>query len=176
MGVSSNPTNTNLLQASKFLLTFDRLPFVSYFCTKVNLPGIQFGEATQQMPFIDAPIPGDKMIYEVLEIEFIIDEPFYTWSTIQDWIKGMAFPENFQQYANLNLQQKLQMRGTKPQYSDAILTILSNKNNPIATVQFIDVFPISISSINFDTELSAKNIVTGKASFKFTNYDINRNV
>ena len=174
MGVSSNPTNTNLAQASKFLLTFARLPNMTYFCTKVNLPGIAFGEAVQQTPLIDAPIPGDKMVYEPLEIDFLIDEALLSWTTIQDWIRGMAFPENTDQYKNLNLQQQLQLRNQQPQYSDATLTILTNKNNPIVTVQFSQLFPVSINSIQFDTSVDASSILTGKAAFKFTNYDISR--
>jgi hypothetical protein len=174
MGVSSNPTNTNLAQASKFLLSFTRLPTMTYFCTKINLPGITFGEAVQQNPLIDAPIPGDKMVYDALEIDFLIDEALLSWTTIQDWIKGMAFPENTDQYKNLNLQQSLQLRNKQPQYSDATLTILTNKNNPIVTVQFSQLFPISINSLQFDTAVDASTILTGKAAFKFTNYDISR--
>jgi hypothetical protein len=174
MSLSLTPNNTNLAQASKFALAFDRLPFVTYFCTKANIPGINSGNATQQNPFIDRPVPGDKMIYEPLTITFLIDEPLYAWTTIQDWIKGITFPENFDQYKNLTLQQKLQQVGSTPQYSDATLTILTNKNNPIVEVRFIDVFPISVSSIEFDTSLPATNILTGTASFMFTNYDINR--
>jgi len=171
-----NPTNTNLAQPSKFLLSFDRLPFMTYFCTKVNIPGVSFGEAIQHTPFIDAPIPGDKMVYDPLEITFLIDEPLYSWTTIMDWIKGMAFPENFDQYKNLNLQQRLQLQnvGGKPQYSDALIGIYSNKNNPVLQIKFTDTFPIALSSIHFDTAQDAKNIITGTASFKFTNYDILR--
>jgi hypothetical protein len=179
MALSAQPTNQSLAQASKFLLSFDRLPQVSWFCTKVNIPGMSVGNATQVTPFVDAPIPGDKIQYEPLNITFLLDEPLLTWTTIQLWMFGYAFPDNFQQYANLSLQQKLQMANmtnTKPQYSDAILTIFSNKNNPIFQVKFTEVFPVSLSSIDWDTSLSAEFIMTGSASFKFTNYTIDRTI
>ena len=174
MGVSSNPANVNLAQASKFILAFDRLPYMQYFCTKVTLPGIQFGHAVQTTPFIDAPVPGDKMVYETFKISFLIDEPLYSFTTIQDWIRGMAFPETFDQYKNLSLQQRIQLRGATPQYSDATLTVLTNKNNPILTVQFSQAFPVTLGSLDFDTSLDASHIMTGDASFVFTNYDISR--
>ena len=174
MGVSSNPTNTNLAQASKFTLAFSRLTYMNYFCTKVNIPGITFGTATQQTPFIDAPVPGDKMIYDDLEITFLVDEPLWAWTTVQDWLRGMAFPDDFNEYKNLSLQQKIQLRGTKPQYSDASLIILTNKNNPILEVKFYDLFPVTLNSIHFDTAMSAENILTATAAFRFTNYEINR--
>jgi hypothetical protein len=179
--LSSSPTNQNLCQASKFLLSFDRLPQMTWFCQKVNLPGISMaGDITQVSPFIDAPIPGDKMIYEPLSVTFLLDEQLLSWTVINQWIKGVTFPDNFNQYKLLTLQQNLQLQqkitGAKPQYSDALLTVFSNKNNPIFNVSFSDVFPISLSSINFDVALSAEFIMTGTASFKFTNYSINRNI
>jgi hypothetical protein len=151
---------------------------MTWFCTQVNLPSITAGNALQQTPFIDAPVPGDKMVYGTLDVTFLLDEQLLSLTTIQDWMKGITFPEDFNQYANLGLQQLLQMQNManigKGQYSDAMLTILSNKNNPIFQVQFIDAFPVSISAVQFDTALSAENIMTGSASFKFTNYDITR--
>jgi len=176
MGISTNPTNTNLAQASKFLLSFERLPYLTYFCSKVNIPGINSGTATQQTPFIDRPVPGDKMIYTPLEITFLLDEPLWSWTTIQDWIKGITFPENFAQYKNLSNQQRiqLQVKNSTPQYSDATLTVFSNKNNPILTVNFTDVFPISISSIQFDTAQPATDVMKADATFRFTNFDISR--
>ena len=175
-GLGQNPTNTNLTQGSKFLLGFVRLPYMNYFCTKVNIPGLSAGEALQQTPFIDAPVPGDKMVYDPLEITFLIDEPLYAWTSIQDWIEGMTFPEDFDQYKNLSMQQRIRLTsiGAKPQYSDAQLTILSNKNNPILQVNFTDVFPIALSSIHYGTEMTAEQVITGTATFKFTNYDIIR--
>lgn len=152
---------------------------MSWFCSKVNLPGINMaGEPAQVTPFIDAPLPGDKMTYDPLTITFLIDEQMYSWTTIQDWIKGVTFPDNFNQYKNLNLQQQLQLQqkitGGKPQYSDAMLTVFSNKNNPVLSISFIDVFPISLSPVEFSVAESATDIITGTASFKFTNYNINR--
>ena len=41
------PTNTNVLQQNKFLLTFTRIPNVQYFCQVVALPGLTLGEALQ---------------------------------------------------------------------------------------------------------------------------------
>ncbi len=174
MSISSVPLNQNLSQPSKFILSFDRLPYLTFFCTRINIPGINFGTAVQQTPFIDAPVPGDKMVYDPLGITFLVDEQLWSWTTVFDWIRGVSFPENFDQYKNLTLQQKLKMRGNKPQYSDAMLTILSNKNNPILQIQFSDVFPIALSTIEYDVSLSALNVITSIATFNFTNYDIIR--
>ena len=176
MGIASNPQNQNLAQASKFVLNFDRLSDMMFFCTAVNLPGMNMGNAMQQTPFKDDPIPGDKIIYENLNIHFLIDEDLQSWTHIADWMKGVSFPDDFKQYQNLTLQQKLQINniGNKPQYSDAGLIIYNNKNNPKIIVKFTDVFPVSLSSIEYNSQISAESVLTGTASFLFKGYEINR--
>lgn len=175
MGILNNPTNTNLLQASKFVLNFDRLPHMAYFCTGINLPGVTTNHATQVNPFIDLPVPGDKMVYDNLNIEFLLDEELNGWEEIVKWIKGYSFPENFGQYKDLSMQQRIQMGNTdKPQYSDGSLIVYSNKNNPILQVNYKDLFPIAVSDVKFSTSQDATIVSNATATFKFANYSIVR--
>jgi hypothetical protein len=172
----ANPTDQNLLQASKFAMSFVRLPYVQFFVQAVNIPGISTTPAVQQTPFIDAPVPGEKMRYDSFRMTFLVDEPMWSWTSVNDWLKGVTFPDNFQQYKNLSMQQRLQVANKKPQYSDGILTILTNKNNPILTINFVDMFPTSLSSIEMSTKDDASIIITATAEFAFTNYNISRQV
>lgn len=172
------PTNTNFLQGAQFLLGFTRLPYMNYFCQAVNFPGVSVGEATQVNPLIDAPLPGDKLVYAPLTIKFIVDESMLSYTTILDWIKGYSFPENTDQYAQLTLQQRLQFArksiADQPQYSDAMLSVYSNKNNPVLQLKFAQAFPVSLSSIDFATSMSAEDPIICEAQFRYTNYTINR--
>ena len=174
MGISSNPTNQNLAQPSKFLLSFDRLPNLTFFCTKVNLPGVTLGEAVQNNPLVDVPVAGDKIVYDSFDVTFLIDEELLAWTTVLDWIKGLGFPETTDQYKNLPLQQKLQLGTNRPQYSDAIVTIYTNKNNPVLQMKFVDLFPTNVSGLQFDVSQSSHNVMTAMATFRFANYSILR--
>ena len=175
MSISTLPTNTNLAQASKFLLSFARLPNLTYFCTKVDVPGISVDSASQPTPGVTAPVPGNKFVYDPLNIRFLLDENLYAWTSILDWMKGYGFPENSDQYKNLNLQQRLQLADKdKMQYSDAILTYFTNKNNPVLQVKFYQIFPVSLTPINFDAAQSALEVLSATAMFKYTNYEIIR--
>jgi len=176
MGINTPPTDQNLAQGSKFALSFSRLPYIQFFIQSVNAPGISTTPAIQQTPFIDAPLPADKMVYDELEISCVLDEPMWSWTSVNDWLKGITFPETFDEYKNLSLQQRLQTNNTRPQYSDCLLTILTNKNNPILSLQFIDLFPVSLSGIVFDTRIPATTPLTFTARFAFTTYLINRQV
>ena len=135
------------------------------------------GEAVQQNPLIDVPVAGDKIVYDNLEVSFLVDEDLYAWTTIVDWMKGLGFPETSDQYKNLPLQQRIQLGATAAnggQYSDAMITVYTNKNNPILQVKFVDLFPINIGSLNFSTAESAEAIMTATVTFRFMNYSILR--
>jgi hypothetical protein len=170
------PVDQNLLQGSKFSLSFVRLPYVQFFIQDLNIPGISTAPLEQPTPFINVPIAGNKMVYEKLVMTFINDEALLSWSTVNDWIKGYSLPDNFQDYKNLPLQQRLRTNSPKPQFSDGIMTVLTNKNNPILSMNFQDLFPISLSGIQMSTKESAINVLTATAEFGYKSYSINRQV
>jgi len=160
------PQNTNYLQASKFILTFDRIPTVQYFCQKVNLPGVSMGKAEISTPVLDLYAPGIKLSYNELDITFTIDEELQSWIEMYKWFMSMASP-NSSDRNKLSAQQSTRAYGQQS-YSNATLTLLTALNNPLIRVTFYNAFPVTLSDLNFDTELSADNILTATSSF---NYD-----
>lgn len=172
--IDRNPKNTDILQSSKYLLIFSRLASTQYFCQTVNLPGVSVPETKQETPFSDLYRPGDKIQYDTFDIEFIIDEELTSWKGIHDWIRGISFPESFDEYKNLNRLSPVSMQSNQPQYSDATVTLLTGLNNAKIRVVYTDVFPVSLSSINFDTQVSADTIMTARASFRFSRYDFTK--
>jgi hypothetical protein len=62
--LNRTPENTNLLQPTKFLLAFDRIGAVQFFCQTVNIPGISMGAAKIGTPMLDVYAPGNKLAYE----------------------------------------------------------------------------------------------------------------
>lgn len=169
--LTRNPTNVNLLHGNKFQLNFSRVPNIQYFCQSVSLPGISLSEIVRNTPFVDIYSPGEKAIYDVLNVTFMVDEKLESWFEIHDWIRGMTFPEKYEEYANLK---QLSPFADKvfPQFSEAKITVLTSSNNPSYTIKFIDCFPISLSSIVFSAGDTPENIVTADATFRFSYYNI----
>ena len=168
--LTRNPQNTNPLQASKFLLTFDRTGAVPYFCQSVNIPGVSVGQAPINFPSLDVYSPGNKITYNNLNINFMVDEGMVGWQNLYDWFRSFASPDGTDER---NLKTALQNQYTKTekrQYSDATLTVLNNLNNPVIRVQFINVFPVSLSDITFDTRMSADDIITADAMFVYDQF------
>ena len=165
--LTRQPQNTNYLQPTKFLLVFNRMPTVQYFCQSVNIPGMSLGEAPLNFPGIDVYSPGNKMSYKPLTISFAVDEKLQSWQEIHSWFRSIASPEGTEERNRLtSLQNPNSPRG-KAGFSDATLTVLSALNNPIIRVHFINTFPTDLSDIQFDTKSSADEIITADATFRF---------
>lgn len=171
-----NPANKDLLQSTKYRLNFERIKDTTYFCQSANLPGVSLSEVPRPTPFIDLFVPGEKMLYDTLNITFLVDEDLASWLRIHDWIRGMTFPVEFQEYSDLAKQSThsaiRRVNKLPPQYSDATLTLFTNKNNPNVRVLFKDLFPVTVDSIQFSATDSADNILTASASFRFSYYNV----
>ena len=176
--LTRNPKNPNYLHPNKFQLNFARLPNIQYFCQTVTVPGISLSEIPQNTPFVDLYRPGEKAIYDLLNVTFLVDESLKSWLEVHDWIRAMTFPEDFKEYRNLGLLSKTsgirQATGLPPQYSDATLTILSSANNPAYTFKFYDVFPTSLSTFVMSTTDSPDTAITADATFRYSYFDVDK--
>lgn len=169
--ITRNPINPNPLHPNKFQLSFERLPNMQYFCQAVSVPGISMSEVPITNPFVDIYSPGEKAIYDLMNVTFIIDEELKGWLEIHDWIRAMTFPKEYAEYRNLsNLSRK--PNNNFPQFSDATLTLLSSKNNPVYRFKLYDCFPTSLSTFVMSATDSPENIMTADVTFRFAYYDV----
>ncbi len=176
--LTRNPTNKDLLQSTKFRLNFGAIPGVTYFCQSANLPGASVNEIPRYTPFVDLYSPGEKIIYDTLNITFLLDEDIRAWEQLHDWIRAMTFPTDFKEYANLSKLNSVSgyrsAVNLKPQLSDGSLTIFTNKNNPNIRINFKDLFPTTLGSVLFNAADTADNIQVADATFRFSYYNIER--
>ena len=94
-----------------------------------------------------------------------LDEELASWKNLYDWFTSIGDPDGFE---GRDHPTELQ---TIKHFSDATLTILSALNNPLLRINFTNVFPLTVSDINFDTKSSADEIITGDATFVFQSYE-----
>jgi hypothetical protein len=165
------PSNTNLLQPSKFILAFNRLPTVQFFCQEANLPGVSLGTADFATPLRDVPVAGNKLSYNEFDITFMVDEELKSWNELYKWLLAIGSPKSMEERQLLNVKQN-KYTSDKSYYSDSALTIMSALNNPLLRVNFQRMFPISISDIVFNTQLSADTIITATAKFQYEYFEI----
>ena len=90
---------------------------------------------------------------------------------VHNWLTGLGFPDSAQQFIDLTKDQDGQ-RDLKEQYSDGALHILNSNFKDVAIVKFKDLFPIYLTSLEFDATESDVNYFTADVTFKYTIYDI----
>lgn len=167
--IDRTPENINYLQASKFLLSFDRIPNAQYFCQSVNIPGLNLNQSMVPTPLYDYNVAGTKLSYNPLNITFLVNGDAQSWKDLHDWFRSIASPKSIDERNRLTSLQS--NRKDLTAYSDATLILLSNLNNPILRVRFTNAFPITLSDIMFDTKESADSVITADASFMFEYFD-----
>ena len=188
--LSRQPTKLDYAAATQFKFNIIKLPKVEFFCTAVNIPGITLGETSQATPLKDIPIPGDKLNYASLNVSFLVDENLENYREIHGWLTGLGFPrshEQFETFINAGKDRFPTSDGTAKnrdagrtedvgfdvgaQYSDATLTILSSKNNPVIEVRFRDLYPTSLSGLSYDQQAGDTSYLTGSVSFSYLIYE-----
>jgi len=169
--LTRTPQNTNYLQPTKFLLTLDRIPNTQYFCQTANIPGVSIDSPTFNTPRINFQIAGSKIAYNDFTIKFNIDENVQSWMDIYNWFLSIASPQGSEQSNALTA--IASNKNSLQSYSDGTLTVLSALNNPLINVRFINMFPVSLTDIDFDTASSADNILTATAVFKYQYFTFN---
>jgi len=161
------PKNTSFLQPTKYTFSFATMPFLTYFCQSVQIPGISTSAVTVPSPFANMYRHGDKLVYDQLSISAIIDEDLQVWEETHDWLTALTKPEAYEQYKKF-------YDPNKKLYHDAIMTINTNANINNIRVQFFNCHPVSLSSVNFSTADNADTIISADIVFRYDYYKITR--
>jgi len=174
--LNRNPSNPNMLQGNKFTLNFSRAPNLQYFCQTVTLPGISTSEIPVTNPFVELYAPGEKAIYDTLNVTFMVDQEMKGWLEIHDWIRALTFPKEYEEYQNLGKLNQFATAASSraPQYADGSITILSASNKPYFKFNFVDLFPIAIGGFVMSSTDTPESIITSDATFRFTYFDVEK--
>jgi hypothetical protein len=171
---SNQLQNRNYLSPVGFKFTLAKEPKVSFFCTNSKIPEISLQTETQNNYLKDIDVPGDKLTYADLYLKFLVDEDLVNYMAIHNWLTGLGFPESTQDYRDLltNQDDLTQPLDPKRAFSDGSLYILDSNYNTNAIVKFKDLFPVSLTSLNFDSTQTDIQYFTAEATFKYTVYNI----
>ena len=165
--------NRNYLSAVGFKFSISRAPKISFFGNSINIPAVSMGNATQPTYLKDIPIPGDKMEFEDLSVRFLVDENLENYMKIHNWLRGLGYPEttkNYKDYMTDNVTNIYDPEQNS--FSDGALHILNSNYRDVAIVKFDDLFPVYLTSLDFDASEGDINYFTADVTFKYTVYNI----
>lgn len=166
--------NRNFLSPVGFKFTLAKEPKVNFFCNSARIPEITLNILQQPTYLKDLDIPGGKLQYGDLNLRFLVDEDLVNYMAIHNWLTGLGFPESTQDYRDLltNEDDLTQPLDPKRAFSDGSLYILDSNFNTNAIVKFKDLFPVSLTSLEFDSTQTDIQYFTAEVSFKYTVYNI----
>ena len=163
--------NRNFLSPIGFKFALGKTPKVDFFCTNTRIPELSLGLAKQPTYLKDLDIPGEKLTFGDLTLRFLVDENMENYMAIHNWLTGLGFPETTKEFADL-IKDKDGQRDPKEAFCDGTLRILNSNYREVAKVKFKDLFPISLSSLDFDATNTDVQFFTAQATFKYTIYDL----
>ena len=168
------PKNKNFLSPVGFKFIMSRTPNVDYFCQSASIPEVSIGVREISTPVKDYTVPGDKMTFGDLNLRFLVNEDLDNYFEIYKWLKGLTNTMNtgdFQKYIDAVDEKGRDTDFTKTM-SDARLLVLNSNYNSIATVNFFNIFPTSLTTLEFDASATDINYFTAEVNFKYTIYEI----
>ena len=170
-------SNRNFLSPIGFKFSIAKTPKVEFYCNSSRIPEITLGTAIQPSYLKDIDVPGDKLQYGDLSLRFLVDEEMENYMAIHTWLTGLGFPETTQQFKDLTTEgnqnsNRFGQRDMDLAFSDASLYILNSNYRTTAIIKFKDLFPTSLTSLDFDATETDINYFTAEATFKYTIYNL----
>lgn len=170
MAVKSQPDNINFLSPLGFKLVIDRAPSVNYFVQSVVLPSVQMGMTSVPTPFSRVQLAGDHVTFSELDVTFKVDENMENYLEMIAWIKGLGFPDSFDQSFNRAVPYPA---ADKKAISDITLYVLTSSKNAKHQFIFRDAYPTSLSSMTFSSTLGDVDHLECTVTFAFRTFDHN---
>ena len=154
----TQPKNRNFLAPTGFKMELEIFSGVDFFCQSANIPDISAPSIEVPTRFRGIPIAAaGGVTYGDLTLKFIVDEDMANYLTIHKWIRKNNLADEMDNQSN-------------PEYSKGQLIILSSNFNTNITIDFDDLFPISLTELSFDVGDTEVDYLTASATFKFTNF------
>jgi hypothetical protein len=143
--------NRNFLTPVGFKLTLDtsRYGNVEYFITTVILPTVTTTEVSTPFRNRQGYMPGDKVVFDTLNVRMLIDEDMNNYNEILDWINHNSIADG------------------KLEFCDMILNILSSKSKVNKQVKFTSAFPVALTGVEFNTQSSDIEYLQVDVTFRF---------
>ena len=163
--------NRNYLSGIGFKFNLAKHPKVDFFSNSARIPEVNLATAVQSTYLKDIDIPGEKLTFGDFTLKFLVDENMENYLAVYNWLVGLGFPETTKQFKDITTDSADQ-RDLTEAFCDGTLRILNSNYREISRVKFKDLFPVSLTSLDFDATTSDVQYFTAQATFKYTVYDL----
>ena len=163
--------NRNFLSGVGFKFNLTKFPKVDFFSNSARIPELSLELARQSSYLKNIDVPGERLTFGDFTLRFLVDENMENYLSVYNWLKGLGFPESGKQFKDITTDSD-GVRDPKEAFCDGTLSILNSNYREVAKVKFNDLFPVSITSLDFDATNTDVQYFTAEATFKYTIYDL----
>ena len=163
--------NRNFLSGVGFKFNLTKFPKVDFFSNSARIPELNLELTTQASYLKNIDVPGERLSYGDFTLRFLVDENMENYLSVYNWLTGLGFPETTKEFADI-IKDSDGQRDPKEAFCDGTLSILNSNYREVAKVKFNDLFPVSITSLDFDATNTDVQYFTAEATFKYTIYDL----
>ena len=167
--------NRNFLSGVAFKFSLGKYPKVDFFSNSAIIPLLNLELARQPSYLKNIDVPGERLTYGDFTLRFIVDENMENYLAVYNWLTGLGFPESGKQFKEITTDTDGQ-RDPKEAFCDGTLRILNSNYQEVAKVKFTDLFPVSLTSLDFDATATDVQYFTAEATFKYTVYNITSSI
>tara|TARA_B100000900_G_scaffold412887_1_gene435596 strand:+ start:648 stop:1184 length:537 start_codon:yes stop_codon:yes gene_type:complete len=168
---SKQVANRNFLSGVGFKFNLTKFPKVDFFSNSARIPELNLELTTQASYLKNIDIPGERLNYGDFTLRFLVDENMENYQAIYSWLTGLGFPETTKEFAEI-IKDPDGQRDPKEAFCDGTLSILNSNYREVGKVKFNDLFPISLTSLEFDATNTDVQYFTAEATFKYTLYKL----
>ena len=166
--------NRNFLSGVAFKFNLAKFPKVDFFSNSAIIPVLNLELAQQASYLKNIAVPGERLTYGDFTLRFLVDENMENYKSVYDWLTGLGFPETTKEFADI-IKDSDGQTDPKEAFCDGTLRILNSNYREVAKVKFTDLFPISLTSLDFDATNTDVQFFTAEATFKYTLYKLSTN-
>lgn len=146
--------NLNILNTVNYKMVFDRIPDVNYFTKSLGLPSV-----STDSPVIPTAkkntifLPGSQIVFDPFVLSFILDEDMETYKELYNWMIDAISTD-------------------KPTdiWSQMTVHILSGNMNSNIKIKFVNIFPVDLDGIEFDSGDDDSSPIIVGATFNYSYY------
>ena len=166
--------NRNFLSGVAFKFNLAKFPKVDFFSNSAIIPVLNLELAQQSSYLKNIDVPGERLTYGDFTLRFLVDENMENYKSVYDWLTGLGFPETTKEFADI-IKDSDGQTDPKEAFCDGTLRILNSNYREVAKVKFNDLFPVSLTSLEFDATNTDVQFFTAEVTFKYTLYKLSTN-
>lgn len=144
-----------------YALVINRLQGVTFALQTCELPAVTLTERNiTNYPKLEYQVPGEKLIFDKLNLSFIVDGDLTNYLEILNWM-----------FQCVDLNSSIGRPKESELISDAVIVIYDKHKQPFKQFRFHGVYPSMLSSLMFSNAGQTNNHLTCQLTLSYSHFE-----